>query len=205
MKEHKDFTTRKGKEYISVTTAIGIINDEAQNQLRGLLGNKEYKACQDFGSENGTAFHDHSITIDQGWGDSIDYSELRPVVYENVFAFWEWRKKTVDKIIHIEKKLFSDKYLYCGTPDRVYILKGQTSADLIDFKTGKVLNMKKIRYQLSAYQEMLKESGVEVVNRIVLHFQNGKIKPIPLDRNTHNSDFRAFLYFKEGYLDYHSK
>lgn len=202
---HEDFVIRKGKSYISVTKGLEIINDEKLNKQRGFLGNVEMDRVRDLGAEKGNELHYYSAMIDRGKGMDIDYESLNETVYNNVQAFRDWQFENVVKSIVIEKRFFSDRYLFHGTPDRVYLLKGQTMPDLIDFKTGKVLNMKKIRYQLSGYKEMLKEKGIETNNRIVLHFKNGKIKPIPLDRRTHENDFRIFIYLKECYLDYHSK
>jgi len=200
--KHQDFTIRKGKKYISVTTALEIINNEGLNRWRGEVGNRLADVSQKLGADNGLNFHKYCAIIDKSRDADIDYDEIWEPVLSNLLAFQQWQLHNVVKPVVIEKKFFSDKYLYCGTPDRVYLLRGNKTPDLIDFKTGKTLDMKKIRFQLSAYQELLKENGIETINRIVLHFQDGAIKPITLDRLTHVSDFQGFLYAKETYIRY---
>jgi hypothetical protein len=200
---HQDFITRKGKEYISVTTALDIINDEQQNRLRGQMGNSEYNYISKVGVDNGTAFHELSILIDQEKHFDIDMDSLEDPVKCNIQGFQKWQVNNVVECKLIEKTLFHDKYLFHGTPDRVYKLINQDSYDLIDFKTGSNLNMKKIRWQLSGYKELLKANGIEVVNRIILHIRDGKIKPIPLDPRIHLSDFLSFLSAKDLYIKYH--
>ena len=149
MPKHEDFITRKGKTSVSVTTVLTLINDEKLNKAQGFLGNREYERRQKIGADNGDAFHDLSAVIDRGNGIDINYEKQEEIVRENLYGFQEWHLKNVVKTIVIEKRFFSDTYLDHGTPDRVYLLRGRKTPDLIDFKTGKTLNMKKVRYQLS--------------------------------------------------------
>ncbi len=139
--KHQDFTTRKGKEYISVTTALEVIHNKKLEKARDFLGDEEMDMRMDRGGKNGTAFHDLSAMIDRGNGMDINIDKLKEPVQSNVWAFQIWQANNVIKPIHIEKKLFHDKYLYCGTPDRVYQLVNQKTYDLIDFKTGNVLRL----------------------------------------------------------------
>ncbi len=205
MIKHEDFITRKGKVYTSVTKSLELINDEKLNKARGFLGNREYEQRQEIGRVNGNSFHELSAVIDEGRGIDINYDKVEEIVRENLYGFQEWSLENVVKVIVIEKRFFSDTYLDQGIPDRVYLLKGRKSPDLIDFKTGKVLNMKKIRYQLSRYKELLKEHKIETNRRIVLHIRDGVVKPIYLDPSTHISDHKTYLYIKAAYMDYISK
>lgn len=200
--KHQDFTIRKGKSYISVTTALKIIHNEKLEKARDYLGDEEMDYYMEKGSANGTSFHEYSALIDNGKHKDIDFNSIPEPVKSMVDNFEVWKMNNVIKIFHVEKKFYSDKFLYCGTPDRVYQLVNQSTYDLIDFKTGKNLDLKKIRWQLSGYKEMLKENGIEVVNRIILHIRPEKIKVIILDPRDHVSDFQSFLYSKEMYIRY---
>ena len=205
MKDHKDFVTRKGRSYVSVTTVLKLINDEELNKARGFLGNREYEQRQKEGGDRGDAFHLYSAMIDQGKGMDIPWDELDEIVKANLLTFEAWQLNNVVKSIVIEKQFFSDTYLDHGTPDRVYLLRGRKIPDLIDFKTGKKLNMKKVRYQLSRYKEILKEKGIETMRKLVFHFREGALNIIPLDEKDHISDHVTYLYLKLAYLDYISK
>lgn len=202
MARHKAKEIKDGKEYVSVTTALGIIRMPLLEMWRGKHGNQ---VCQQIINESlkvGKQFHEYASMIDEGRGYEIDIEALEEPVKSMVEKFREWFFENVEKVILTEEKFFHDTYLYKGQIDAVYLLKGRKVPDVFDRKTGKYID-RKDGYQLAAYKEMLKSNDIKTNSRIILHCsKEGTFKVIVLDSSEHESDFQAFLNAKDLYLDY---
>ena len=202
--DHKDWIERKGRKYGSVTVFSRIINIEEYRYMQGSMGNDAYFKMLKETGDIGTAFHKLMHEINEGRGWDIEIKELPsplnimlPPVREEYFS-------RVKKVLLSEKHFYSDRYMYHGKPDSIYLLDNRKVPDLIDFKTGATPNLKMIRLQLSAYKEMLKENKISTGRRIFWHINRaGKFKEIDLDRefpNSHEADFNMFLRARSLYI-----
>ena len=74
--------------------------------------------------------------------------------YQPYFASGKrWVDLMVDKVIAVEKRMIHSAMGYCGKPDLVCTLKGETVSSIIDFKTSQAkANWHPL--QIAAYQEL---------------------------------------------------
>jgi hypothetical protein len=86
-------------------------------------------------------------------------------------AFYEWARLHQPEILFNEKSVLSLKHGYQGTLDLMVKIQGETY--LIDVKTGKDI-YPSVELQLSAYQEALKENGINADKLAVLLLEKGK-------------------------------
>lgn len=203
MADQEKYIVKNGIDYIRSSTALSIIDKPSLNNWRGQVGNHEANSVLEKSIIRGNAIHDCNEMIAKGEGLEIDLENELAYIKNEVEAFKYWFFENVQEVICIEKRYFSKKYLYTGKPDLVAVLKGRKIPDLIDYKSGRKLD-KTMDYAQSSYKELLKENGVIVNNRIILHFRDG-LKEVPLDNTTHNESFRMFLYAMELYRGYNNK
>ena len=202
MKNKKGTRVKGKKKYISVTTCLEIINHEDWNRRRGELGNVFADDMLKTFAEQGTAVHDLVNQLNRKGDFDLDLNPefIDPIVYNIFLNIAKWFNENVEKVIVTEKRYYSDKYLYHGKPDAVYKLSGYVAPALIDIKTDNDIKPEDF-WQLSAYKELLLESGIVTGDRIILHARrDGKFKVIKLDPVTHAKDFQYFLAAKSLYL-----
>lgn len=195
-------TEKDGKVYVHVTSALSVIRQKFLETWRGNVGNAEADRIRDDAVDFGKTFHTYCEIIDKRKGHEIDVEGIEDPVMKNLIEkFRDWFIENVEEVIMVEKTFYSDKYLYCGTPDVVYKLKGRTVPAIIDRKTSNSLSQIN-EFQLSMYQEMLAENGIKTKDRIILHAnkKTGKFKEVLLDPETHAQSFNAGFYAKELYL-----
>lgn len=195
MRDKKGFYTRNGKKYISVTTALSIINKPALNNWGAAVGKDRAEEISKAGRDFGKQFHSLCELIDKGEGWSIKLDTLPGAMRELVVQFRDWFYGNVEEVILTEQEVYSDKFLYAGRLDRVYKMKGQKGLNILDVKTGNFLD-KTDHWQLAAYKHALKEDkGLDTMNRIILHFNKKDIRftPLYLPRENDDKDFNGFL------------
>jgi len=196
MGKHKDFYILNGKKFVASTTALGIIADEQLMKWRGRVGNRMADYIMNTKGDRGTLIHAQCQKVNEG-------EIVRARQYKKeIDIYKQWVFENVIKFVLVEKRLYSNKYSYCGCPDLFAILKGRKRPDVFDIKTGNIY--KKMEYQLSSYKELGIENGFDIQNRIILHLSDKGIKMMPLNPDNHNTKFRIFLYAKEVYMDYNN-
>jgi hypothetical protein len=115
----------------------------------------------------GTLAHDMILCHFEGKEcDVSDYSPKQVSQAENsLLSFFEWQKHVSVTPILTETPLVSERYKYGGTIDLYCSINGYKA--LVDFKTGDAL-YPEMAIQLSAYVQLLKESGHEVDYALIL-------------------------------------
>ncbi len=197
--KHIDIEHKNGKQYVSVTSALGIIKNAQLEKWRGAVGNQEADEKLHAGQRRGTRLHSAMETMLKG---------LTPVQLLNdeeiimVKKFGNWFDKTIVEIALIEEQLYSDKFLIKGKPDLIARQKGKKTFDIFDFKFGKFLDKKKVAWQLSGYYKLAKENNIPVSNRYIFHFNKGFKLPNAIERVSQEEDFRCLLYCRELFLKY---
>jgi len=207
MRNHEDFKIRDGIRFDSVTTSLGIIRKPSLEEWRGNVGNKmadeTLKTAGIFGDE----IHEYVNMINNGNGYEIDIKKLEPRKAFLVSWFKDWFFENVQEVIYSEKEVFSEKHRYFGHLDSIYLLKNKKKPDIIDIKTGSILD-KSVRWQTSAYLEAAKEDlDINIDNRIIIWLprKNKKCQAIYLDKSTHEIDFLGFIHAKESYKIWNQK
>ena len=201
---NKGFYIRDGKEYISVTTALSIINKPALNNWRATVGIERAEEISKAGREFGKEFHFYCEMIDKGEGWDIKVEDLTSPMRDLVDQFRAWFYANVEEVILTEQEVYSDKFLYAGRLDRVYRMKGQKGINILDVKTAAYLD-KTDYWQLAAYKYALEEDRkIKTVNRIILHADKKAVKfsPIYLPRENDDKDFNGFLAAMQTWYRY---
>ncbi|HDZ26357.1 hypothetical protein LCGC14_0398870 [marine sediment metagenome] len=146
-----------------VTTITGILAKPALKFWANKIGLQgiEIRKYVDDKADIGTLAH--AMVTDYLKGDKTntdDYTKNQIGQAENAaLSFFEWEKKYKIEPILIEKPLISEKYGFGGTAD-IYA-KVDGVLELVDLKTGKGI-FDEMRYQVSAYKELLIENGYPV-------------------------------------------
>jgi len=120
----------------------------------------------------------------------LDETSVDPALIPS-FEEWIRFKKDYDaEIISSEEKLYSKRYDFCGTPDKVARIKNQLC--ILDIKTGDTIDKKKCALQTAAYKILVDENSREnVKNRWVIHIpQGGHYKVEPFD---YSGDVPGFI------------
>ena len=181
-----------GERYPSVTTILSMWDKGGLAQWRGHVGNAEADRISKEATDYGTAIHQLFEMINRG--NRGPFGEPDDTV---VAPYIAWFDEHVEKVIGAEKLLVSRTHKYAGTADGVVILKGDTTATVIDLKTSKTeLSQREWELQLGAYALALEEEGIECWRRIILRMpktEPGKLYPLELDPEDLVLDQRAFL------------
>jgi hypothetical protein len=118
-------------------------------------------------AERGTQIHAETALIDHGFMQIDDYKNTQ---YYNYLLAWEKFKKEIGigNFFYIEKPLYSKRYDFCGTIDRV--VKTITGTFILDIKTG--VKNKSHELQLNAYRILMDK---DFCNLLCVHIKdNGK-------------------------------
>jgi len=138
-------------------------------------------------AEIGTYVHKAADLYDS---NTLDFANLDDFLLPFLEAWQLFLKETGMKILQSEKKLYSQKYGFAGTLDRLGIIQEEEA--LIDIKTG----VKSISHgvQLAAYEQLCKENKLTEKRRLkritVKLKENGSYS---IDSYKDRSDFAVFL------------
>lgn len=97
--------------------------------------------------------------------DDLDTDDLADELVPYLTAWIKFRAETGFVPETIEKRLYHPTLRYAGTPDRSGIIRGRRA--VLDLKKMAVLGPV-IGLQLSAYQELFRVNGTEVIDRYAL-------------------------------------
>lgn len=162
-KAHIRYKKKDGTRVPGVTTLTSILNKPALVKWANNLGLKGIDSTKyrDDKADIGTLAHSFVTNGLQGLKtDTDDYTKKQIEQAENAaLSYYEWEKGHKVEPILIEKPLVSEKYGFGGTAD-IYA-KVDGVLELVDLKTGKGI-FDEMRYQVSAYKELLIENGYPV-------------------------------------------
>lgn len=161
------YKTPSGALYPSVTSVVGLMNQEAIMKWRARVGEEEANKVAAKAASRGTRIHQlcedylNNADIDlknYSFEDQLNFSEMKPFLHN------------IDNIHLQETRMYSDHLRMAGTVDCVAEWKGKLA--IIDFKTAKKLKEKSYitNYfcQASAYAIMYEELFSIPVSRIVI-------------------------------------
>lgn len=116
--------------------------------------------------EDGTAVHEGSELIDKGfeitWADSKGNPQYKKHVWEMLLKYQDFRNTVDAEIIAMETQIFSDKYGYAGTQDRLFTFKFDGLNYVIDIKTSNSI-YPTMHMQTAAYAKAIEETyGIKV-------------------------------------------
>lgn len=89
-------------------------------------------------------------------------AEEKKLINPFIKAYNKFLADNVVETLFKERTIYSQKYKYAGTLDRVIKMNNNTTA-LIDFKTSHLMNEVSLSLQLSAYKQALKELEPQLV------------------------------------------
>ncbi len=163
VKTHTTYKLKNGQRVPGVTTVLGILNKPALIHWAWDLGSKgiDYRKYRDKMAEVGTLAH-YMVQCDLALGepDLEGYSKETINLAENcLISYYEWRRGKDIQPITVEEPMVSEKYKFGGTVDFYGYVDG--ILNIVDLKTGKAIYPEMI-HQLSAYMQLLIESGREV-------------------------------------------
>jgi hypothetical protein len=162
-----DFTHYDGpdkRKYVRVSRVLDIIADDGLQKWRELVGPEEANRRAQDAADWGSEVHDIIKRLNQG----KEVNEIPDRSVEMVMRYLAWREQWVEKMLHVERVLYSQKYGFAGTADIIAILKGSKLPQIIDIKTG-AIRKKKFALQISgAYKIAAKEEGIETGKGVIL-------------------------------------
>jgi len=105
----------------------------------------------------------------------------------------QWKKFKKDfkvTIIEVERRVFCKKYFYCGTLDRILVMKAISNEEvLLDLKTG--CKMKSHAIQNAAYKKAKEEEGRKLgKTTYTLYLSDDNYKLVP---HSNKNDINTFL------------
>lgn len=160
----------------------------------GVLTEKDILECvaihrvkKEQAATSGTAAHAWAEDFAKGLNPEMPTDEK---VANAVMAFLKWIDEEKFKITMPEKHLYSKKYKFAGIADAIAKRKGKLA--LIDYKTSSGV-YDEMYFQTAAYQQMLIEMGIKIVERWIVRFdkETGEFHPTLCPDFV--GDFRGFL------------
>tara|TARA_Y100001972_G_C7545263_1_gene274228 strand:- start:110 stop:781 length:672 start_codon:yes stop_codon:yes gene_type:complete len=173
--EHADgrrYVTLDGNSYPSVTTVLGIMNEDKIRAWKERVGEEKANKIGLQAANRGTAVHN----IIEKYINNEDTSDFMPHVQQSLQNLKPIIDKYVTKVFATECPLYSDYLKLAGTCDA--IVEWQGVPTIVDWKTSKrpkkKTDIKNYFCQLAAYAVMWEErTGMPVSNtRIVMDVDN---------------------------------
>jgi predicted RecB family nuclease len=117
-----------------------------------------------------------------------------PVKIDGYFqSFKAWFDQAVEEVILVEAELRDEDRAFCGHPDLIARLRGDTGLSLIDYKTAKPLS-KGWRLQLAGYKLLAEKNGYPITRVASLRpQQDGRVAKFQEYSRTLAYDFNIFL------------
>ena len=125
-----------------IYTVDGIVKPSV-TQVLAEMGLANYYNIDPWYMERGKAVHSGTVMIDAG---TLNWDKVDKRILGYLEAYKSFIGQSGLVFEHKEKKLYSEKYDFCGTPDRF--------PPLLDIKTGQ-----SFPYQLELYGTLLRENG----------------------------------------------
>lgn len=119
------------------------------------LGTDDFSHVQEIHLTLGKYRHQATEFDDRG---TLDYAALDPSLRPYVDAWRKFKRDAQVVVLHAELALYHPELWYAGTIDRVARILNHPVPVVIDIKTGG--RYEATRYQLAAYRELLKASGI---------------------------------------------
>jgi hypothetical protein len=172
-----------GKKYLSVT---GIIKAAGLSVDFSKIPEEALEYARVRGKEVHLATH-----LD----DADDLGECDPVIVPYVEGWRRFKQDFNVKILESEMPVFSAKYRYCGTLDR--IAEVNKTLAIIDIKTSATVELKSVSCQLYAYRQAYCEytDQLKQLNKIKMYvvklMPDGKYK---MAETTDKNAWNVFLY-----------
>lgn len=104
-------------------------------------------------------------------------------IQRNYEDFKAWCISVRPRILAKEVHLVSERHQAGGTPDAISEFPGHPGRVIVDYKTGKTLDLPKVSAQLAFYADAALENGLvkEPIRRgLVLHFTPAGLRPYEL-------------------------
>ena len=102
------------------------------------------------GLVRGRALHLAIQYHDEG---ALDLASLHPEVEGAFRAYLRFREEVPHRVRATEVTLFHETWQFCGRPDRVAYMNGESTAvSILDWKMGDSPDLEAARYQLAAYR-----------------------------------------------------
>ena len=158
--EEKHLYTLDGRRLISVTEALGLVDDRWKAEPYYLL--------------RGKYVHKATELYDLG---ELDESTVDPMIHPYLDGYVKFRKDTAFESIHIEQPLYHPSYFYAGKPDRIGPLRD--AHVIIDLKTG--VKAKVDELQGAAYWELCRVNNIPAKKVFDLYLNDDgtyKLEPI---------------------------
>lgn len=139
----------------------------------------------------GTAIHKTTELYDK---DNLNEQTLDPGLVPYLEAWKKFRLESGVKFVHIEDPIYSERYRFAGTPDRIGYIKGILT--VLDLKSGADINpvfaLQLAGYEI-AYNENVKQVKDKVRQRLIIRLcEDGSYK-LPPKNFFRPSDDTAFL------------
>lgn len=191
---------RDGRKYDRVTEVLQVINDG----LSFLRKNEKFEEMYTASGEEGTDYHAllDDIVNDRETPKTtlLAVKNRYPIMMDGVEIFRTWFHETVEEVVWARvEPIFCTRYFFAGTPDAIFVLKGDKHPVIVDFKRTAGF-YKKMALQLGAYRYLV-ENYLKIKNceRAILRIsKENKMSPVKYLRD-HDRDLNGFLNFLGGY------
>ena len=197
--EHSDgrrYVTLDGNAYPSVTTILGIVNEEKIAAWRKRVGEDEANKIGTRAANRGTAVH----SIIEKYLHGEDTTEFLPHIRQSLENLKPLIDKNVTKVYATEVSLYSDHLKAAGTGDAV--LEWAGVATIIDWKTSRRPKKKKdiptYFMQGSAYAVMWEERTGMPIDRIRIVMDVDDFHPV-MYIEKRDDWIDQFIYWRDEY------
>lgn len=203
----KGYYLPDGTQVPGTTTVLGALAGAPNDALlwwavklerRGLNWEEQRRRAADVG----TLIHDilekfpDPMPACPSWVTGAEWQRAKSA-YE-AFAAWDADVQPVE--VAKEVQLVSVRHQAGGTFDRIDRIGG--TLVIIDHKTGKHVDKKKVAAQLAAYADMALETGLvkePIREGLILHYPEGKFFPIRISEQEMDSGLELFKVARQAY------
>lgn len=114
-------------------------------------------------------------------------------------SFRRWADTTIDSVLLLEKRLSCTEIMhYCGQPDAIITLRGQSGAVLADWKTAQAYQ-KWWRVQGAAYRALAEIHGYETKRGLSVRIKNDGTGCLINEWSDYQNDFNIFVSLYNSY------
>jgi hypothetical protein len=115
-----------------------------------------------------------------------------PTAYQGYFeSYKKWSSMMIEKVVVVEERFIDKINGYCGQPDLISLLKGDSFFSLIDWKTS-IAAAKSWPLQLASYKHLANINGYPIKRLISVRLRENGSMPL-VNEYTNGNDFNMFL------------
>jgi len=148
------FYTISGKKYPRMTKVMEVMPRGWLDKWKQKIGVEKARQIAESTAESGTMIHAMTALSDLKKEIELMWMlDREPWLLPYLFSWQSYRDKYIEKVIWVERTVWSDRLKVAGTTDRLILYKGDFYTSILDLKSTRALS-DEMGVQLRGYLEM---------------------------------------------------